>query len=172
MTGRGLSEVYIGALPAGVSAPAGDLEAALHAVHAAGAFAWPALEVDPEDLARWLACRAPRPPIPRFAWAGGAPQGARWRSRPRRRRPPAPRERTPLRLHLVEGPEHRRARRPLPGGPLHRRPLAGGARDAPRKHARAEIADRLGAADPASVLAFVRSQLEISAMGLLGKDDT
>jgi RNA polymerase sigma-70 factor (ECF subfamily) len=80
----------------------------------------------------------------------------------------APRDRTLLRLHLVEGLSidvlgaHYQVGRSTAARWLT------SAREALREHTRAEISARLGPADPASVAAFVRSQLELSALGLLG----
>jgi RNA polymerase sigma-70 factor (ECF subfamily) len=77
------------------------------------------------------------------------------------------RERTLLRLHLVDGLSidvlgaHHRV-----GRSTAARWLAA-AREALREHTRAELAARLGPVDLASVAAFVRSQLELSARGLL-----
>src|ERR1700685_1594049 len=61
MGGMLVAEVFALALPAGVSAPAGDLSGALLAVHEAGALAWATVEVDPGDLARWRAGGAAPP---------------------------------------------------------------------------------------------------------------
>lgn len=79
-------------------------------------------------------------------------------------------ERTLLRLHLVNGLSidvlgaHYRV-----GRSTAARWLAA-AREALREHTRAELMARLGPADLTSILAFVRSQLDLSAQGLLGED--
>jgi RNA polymerase sigma-70 factor (ECF subfamily) len=81
----------------------------------------------------------------------------------------SPRERTLLRLHLVEGLSVDRLGAHYQVGRSTAARWLASARDALRDHTRAEIAARLGPAETGDVAAFVRSQLELSALGLLGE---
>jgi RNA polymerase sigma-70 factor (ECF subfamily) len=81
----------------------------------------------------------------------------------------SPKERALLRLHLVEGSSiDVLAAHYHVGRSTAARWLAA-AREALREHTRAEMSARLGSSDPASVAAFVRSQLELSVLGLFGR---
>jgi RNA polymerase sigma-70 factor (ECF subfamily) len=81
----------------------------------------------------------------------------------------SPKERTLLRLHLVEGSSiDVLAAHYQVGRSTAARWLAA-AREALREHTRTELSARLGASNPASVAAFVRSQLELTVRSLFGE---
>jgi RNA polymerase sigma-70 factor, ECF subfamily len=81
------------------------------------------------------------------------------------------RDRTLLRQHLVEGLSVDGLGAHYHVGRSTAARWLAAARDALRDHTRTELSARLGPANPASVAAFVRSQLELSALTLLGGHD-
>jgi RNA polymerase sigma-70 factor, ECF subfamily len=286
-----LTTAFTTALPAGVRAPQGDLEATLGAFHEAGRAGWPTIEVDAPALCRWLAERAQPPeaalPDPALAadaylacacvedapgavvaferafapligrvlsrvdgspafvedaaqavreklfvaapgspakiaeYAGRAPLRAWLRAvavraaislhRGKAAEPHdpleadderllagagldpelrlskarckaafegavhaavarlSPRDRTLLRLHLVEGLGIDMLAAHYQVGRSTAARWLSSARDALREHTRAELSARIGPRDLSSVAALVRSQLELSARGLLGE---
>jgi RNA polymerase sigma-70 factor (ECF subfamily) len=78
------------------------------------------------------------------------------------------RDRTLLRQHLVDGLSVDGLGAHYHVGRSTAARWLAAAREALRDHTRAELSARLGPGDPASIAAFVRSQLELSARSLLG----